>query len=157
MKKIILAACLATSMLASGQNEKVAQGKYSPDWDSLSQWECPEWFKDAKFGIWAHWGPQCHAEDGDWYARGMYLKGDGNYKWNCEHFGTPKDYGLNEHCRDWKAENWNPEQLIALYKSVGARYFFTLGQHHDNFDLWDSPYQEWNSVNMVPKRDIVKE
>ena len=55
-----------------------------------------------------------------------------------------------------EAENWNPDELVELYKSVGAKYFFTLGQHHDNFDLWDSPYQEWNSVNLGPKKDIIK-
>ena len=57
---------------AQNPNVKVETGKYNPDWESLKQWECPEWFKDAKFGIWAHWGPQCEAEAGDWYARHMY-------------------------------------------------------------------------------------
>ncbi len=135
----------------------VAQGRYQATWESLAQWECPEWFKDAKFGIWAHWGPQCQAEAGDWYARFMYYPGSGQYKFHVDHFGDPKAYGLKELIRDWKAERWNPEELVALYKSVGARYFFTLGQHHDNFDLWRSPYQEWNSVNLGPKRDIVGE
>jgi alpha-L-fucosidase len=135
----------------------VAQGPYSASWESLSGWECPEWFKDAKFGIWAHWGPQCQAEDGDWYGRFMYYEGSGQFKYHVSHYGNPSEYGLKELIRDWKAEKWNPEELVALYKSVGARYFFTLGQHHDNFDLWDSPYQEWNSVNLGPKRDIVGE
>jgi len=135
----------------------VEQGKYEASWESLSQWECPEWFKDVKFGIWAHWGPQCQAEAGDWYARFMYYAGSGQYNYHVQHYGNPKDYGLKELIRDWKAEAWNPEELVALYKSVGARYFFTLGQHHDNFDLWNSPYQEWNSVNLGPKRDIVGE
>ena len=70
-----------------------------------------------------------------------------------QHFGHPSEFGLKELCNDWKAQNWDPEKLINLYKSVGARYFMALGNHHDNFDLWDSPYQEWNSVNMGPKRD----
>lgn len=135
----------------------IEQGNYEANWESLAQWECPEWFKDAKFGIWAHWGPQCQAEDGDWYARFMYYSGTGQYNWHVSHFGNPKDYGLKELIRDWKATAWNPEELVELYKSVGARYFFTLGQHHDNFDLWNSPYQEWNSVNLGPKRDIVGE
>ena len=87
----------------------------------------------------------------------MYYDASNQYKFHVEHFGNPKDYGLKELIRDWKAEQWNPEELVALYKSVGAHYFFTLGQHHDNFDLWNSPYQEWNSVNLGPKRDIVGE
>ena len=135
---------------------EVQTGQFTPDWESLSNWECPEWFKDAKFGIWAHWGPQCNAEAGDWYARGIYEKGSGAYNWHTSHYGDPAEYGLKDLCNDWKAENWNPEELINLYKSVGARFFMTLGNHHDNFDLWDSPYQEWNSVNIGPRKDIVK-
>lgn len=135
---------------------EIKSGAFSNNWQSLSGWECPEWFKDAKFGIWAHWGPQCQAEDGDWYARFMYYQGSGQYNWHVSHFGNPSEYGLKELCRDWTATEWNPKELVSLYKSVGARYFMTLGNHHDNFDLWDSPYQEWNSVNIGPKKDIVK-
>ena len=138
-------------------NVPVAEGPYTPDWESLSGWECPEWFMNAKFGIWAHWGPQCQAMGGDWYARHMYYDGSWQNNWHREHFGTPGEYGFKEVIRDWKAERWQPDSLIALYKSVGARYFMTLGNHHDNFDLWDSPYQEWNSVNLGPRRDIVGE
>ncbi|MGI6219705.1 MAG: alpha-L-fucosidase [Bacteroidaceae bacterium] len=141
---------------AYAQNVEIEGGSYSPDWESLNNWECPEWFKNAKFGIWAHWGPQCEAEDGDWYARHMYYENSDQYKWHVEHFGDPDTFGLKDLCNAWKAENWNPDSLVRLYKEAGARYFFTLGQHHDNFDLWDSPYQEWNSVNVGPKRDIVK-
>lgn len=139
------------------ENVAVAKGQFSPEWESLKQWECPEWFKDAKFGIWAHWGPQCQAEAGDWYARHMYADGHWQNKFHVEHFGNPAEYGLKELCRDWKADRWDPEALVSLYKSVGARYFFTLGQHHDNFDLWNSPYQPWNSVNVGPMCDIVGE
>ena len=159
MKKIfLLTALLAAGMTASAQttNVEVETGVYAPDWNSLSAWECPEWFKDAKFGIWAHWGPQCHAEAGDWYARFMYYQGSGAYNWHVSHFGNPKDFGLKDLCNDWKAQNWNPEELVNLYKSVGARYFMALGNHHDNFDLWDSPYQEWNSVRVGPKKDLIK-
>ena len=149
--------CLCLMAQKPVANVEIAQGMYDANWESLSAWECPEWFKDAKFGIWAHWGPQCQAEAGDWYGRSMYYEGSRQYKHHLEHYGNPKDYGLKELIRDWKAEQWNPDELVALYKSVGARYFFTLGQHHDNFDLWNSPYQEWNPVNMGPKRDIVGE
>ena len=157
-KRNLLAALALVSLSVSAQqsNVEVQTGSYAPEWKSLSQWECPEWFMDAKFGIWAHWGPQCHAEAGDWYARFMYYMGSGQQNWHWDHFGDPAEFGLKELCNDWKAQNWNPEQLINLYKSVGARYFMALGNHHDNFDLWNSPYQEWNSVNMGPKRDLLK-
>lgn len=157
MRTRILSLALMSGLLAASENMQIETGSFSPTWEGLSGWQCPEWFKDAKFGIWAHWGPQCQAEAGDWYGRGMYQTGSSQNVYHTERFGTPAKYGLKELCRDWKAEKWDPEKLIELYKGVGARYFFTLGQHHDNFDLWDSPYQQWNSVNVGPHRDIVKE
>ena len=154
----ILSMLLAAGLTVHAQNAdvEVQTGSFTPDWESLSGWQCPEWFKDAKFGIWAHWGPQCQAEDGDWYARFMYYEGSGQYNWHVSHFGNPNTFGLKDLCNAWKAQNWNPAQLVSLYKSVGARYFMALGNHHDNFDLWNSPYQEWNSVNVGPKKDLVK-
>ena len=158
MKNIFTLLFVACGLTATAQTSdvEVQTGAYEPAWKSLEAWECPEWFKDAKFGIWAHWGPQCQAEDGDWYARFMYYEGSSQYNWHVSHFGNPSQYGLKELCRDWKADQWNPEELVTLYKSVGARYFMALGNHHDNFDMWDSPYQEWNTVNIGPKRDIIK-
>ena len=158
MKKMITLLLAAFAWTASAQTSdvEIKTGTYQADWGSLSAWECPEWFKDAKFGIWAHWGPQCQAEDGDWYARFMYYEGSGQYNWHVSHFGNPKDFGLKELCNAWKADQWNPQELVSLYKSVGARYFMALGNHHDNFDNWNSPYQEWNSVNVGPKKDLIK-
>ncbi len=151
-------AVLAAMMTSCAQkNVPVETGDFAPEWESLEAWECPEWFKDAKFGIWAHWGPQCEAETGDWYARHIYYEGHWQQNAHIQKYGNPKDFGVKDLCNEWKAENWDPDYLVSLYKSVGAKYFFTLGQHHDNFDLWDSEYQEWNSANIGPKRDIVKE
>lgn len=159
LRGAVVAALTTATITLSAQlpDRAVTTGPYTADWESLSEWECPEWFKDAKFGIWAHWGPQCQAESGDWYGRGMYFDGHWQNRFHKEHFGDPAEFGLKDLCNAWKAENWDPEKLVALYKSVGARYFFTLGQHHDNLDLWDSPYQEWNSVNVGPHKDIVKD
>src|SRR4051794_1274272 len=69
----------------SAEAEPMQSGKFAPDWDSLKQYEVPDWFRDAKFGIWAHWGPQCQPEHGDWYARSMYEEGSGDYKFHVEH------------------------------------------------------------------------
>lgn len=158
---VILCAASLTTMAEDAEKAQlddiaIERGPFEPKWQSLSAWECPEWFKDAKFGIWAHWGPQCQAEAGDWYGRGMYEPDSRQNKWHTANFGNPSEFGMKDLCGAWKAENWNPDELVALYKSVGARYFFTLGQHHDNFDLWNSPYQPWNSVNIGPKKDIVR-
>ena len=154
----LMALAISTAPIAVAQKAdmELTSGAYSADWQSLSAWECPEWFKDAKFGIWAHWGPQCEAEYGDWYARSIYYPGSGQNKYHVEHYGDPAEFGVKDLCNAWKAENWNPKELVNLYKSVGAKYFMALANHHDNFDLWESPYQEWNSVNIGPKRDLIK-
>ncbi len=136
-------------------NEPVAAGKFKPTWESLQQYKSPEWFSNAKFGIWAHWGPQCQPGQGDWYAKSMYNEGSNQYKWNVEHYGHPSKAGFKEVINDWKAQNWDPEKLVALYKRAGAQYFFAMANHHDNLDMWNSKYQEWNTLRVGPKKDIV--
>ncbi len=133
----------------------VAPGPFQPSWGSLSQYQVPEWYRDAKFGIWAHWGPQCEPEHGDWYARQMYQEGNSDYKFHVEHYGHPSKFGFKDVIHQWKAENWDPQKLLALYKRAGAQYFFALANHHDNFDNFDSQYQPWNSMNMGPKKDLI--
>jgi alpha-L-fucosidase len=142
-------------LIVSTASEPVAPGKFQPTWESLRQNQVPEWFRDAKFGIWAHWGPQCEAEDGDWYARNMYFQGKPQYNYQVAHFGHPSTVGFKDVIHQWKAENWDPEKLVELYKRAGAQYFFALADHHDNFDLWDSKYQPWNSVKIGPQKDII--
>ena len=141
----------------SEAQEPMATGKFSPTWESLSEYDAPEWFRDAKFGIWAHWGPQCVEGSGDWMARSMYQEGSDAYKYHVENYGHPSEVGFKDILPLFKAENWNPDSLVAFYKSVGAKYFMVLGNHHDNFDLWDSQYQPWNSKNIGPKRDVMDE
>ncbi len=134
----------------------VAPGPFKPTWESLAQnYACPEWFRDAKFGIWAHWTAQCVPEQGDWYARNMYLEGHAQYKYHLEHYGHPSKFGFMELDNLWKAEKWEPEKLMDLYVRAGAKYFVALANHHDNFDAYDSKYHAWNSVNVGPKKDIV--
>lgn len=135
--------------------EPMAKGPYEASVESLSAYECPEWFRDAKFGIWAHWGPQCQPEDGDWYARKMYIPGDQAYKYQIDTKGHPSEYGFKDWLPDWKADKWEPDSLVKLYKETGARYFMALANHHDNVDLYNSRYQEWNTVNVGPHKDII--
>ena len=137
------------------ENEKMAEGQYQPQWESLKKHKTPEWFRDAKFGIWAHWGPQCVEGSGDWMAREMYIEGSHAYKYHVEHYGHPSEFGFKDILPLFKAEKWDPDKLVERYKRLGAQYFFVLGNHHDNFDLWDSKYQEWNAVNMGPKKDLI--
>ncbi len=133
----------------------MADGPFQPDWRSFRQYDCPAWFRDAKFGIWAHWSPQCQPEQGDWYAYHMYKQGSRYYNYHLEHYGHPSRFGYKDVCNLWKAEKWDPEKMIQLYQRAGARYFVALANHHCNFDCWDSAFQPWNSVNIGPKKDIV--
>lgn len=123
--------------------------------ESLAGYVIPEWFRDAKFGIWSHWGPQSAVEAGDWYARNMYMEGSDQYNYHVETYGHPSRFGFKDTIPAWKAERWQPDELMRLYKQAGAKYFFSMGVHHDNFDLWNSKHQLWNSVKMGPKKDIV--
>jgi alpha-L-fucosidase len=134
---------------------RVQPGPYEASFESLRQFRCPDWFRDAKFGIWAHWSAQCVPEQGDWYARRMYTQGDPAYDYHVKTYGHPSKFGFIEIDKLWKAERWEPEKLMALYKRAGAKYFFALANHHDNFDAYDSKHHAWNSVNVGPKKDIV--
>jgi len=143
------------AVIVSTTNEPMTPGKFQPTWNSLRQYQCPDWFRNAKFGIWACFGPQNVPEDGDWYARNMYAEGSAQNRFHVEHYGPPSQFGFKDVIHVWKAENFDAEKLVALYKKVGAQYFFVMANHHDNFDLYDSKYQPWNSVKIGPHKDIV--
>ena len=148
---LFITACSAADQLEL----PIADGPFKPSWQSLQQYQTPEWFKNAKFGIWAHWGPQCQPEDGDWYAQRMYLPGHRNYQNHLNRYGHPSEVGFKDIIPLWKAENFNPDKLLALYKKAGAQYFVAMANHHDNFDNWNSKYQSWNSVALGPKQDLI--
>ena len=134
----------------------VAAGFYSADWKAISRiYTVPEWWRDAKFGAWSHWDPQSMPEQGDWYARGMYMQGSAQYNYHLSHFGHPSEYGYKDICNNWVIDQWDPNELMDLYVKMGTRYFMAMGVHHDNFDCYDSKYQPWNSVRVGPKVDIV--
>lgn len=159
MKKLLLAVLHISLLLTFKAQCQTIESKtvlkFESTWQSLAQYKAPEWFRDAKFGIWAHWGPQCQPEQGDWYARAMYMQGSDQYKWHVLHYGHPSKVGFKDVINDWKAERWDPEKLVTLYKRAGAQYFFAMANHHDNLDLWNSKHQSWNSVRVGPKKDIV--
>ncbi len=139
----------------SEENYSIEKGPFKPDWQSLRNFECPEWFKNAKFGIWSHWGPQAVPMYGDWYARHMYIEGHDQYRYHWRKYGHPSKFGYKDIVKLWKAENFKPEKLMELFVEAGAQYFIAQAVHHDNFDNWDSKYNEWNALNIGPKKDIV--
>src|SRR2546421_7752552 len=123
------AAATAAAQAANASTEPIAAGKFKPTWESLSQYVTPEWFRDAKFGIWAHWGPQCQPEMGDWYARLLYQsESKGKHpnlipQFHNARYGPPSQFGFKDVIETWHAERWDPEKLMALYKRAGAQYF----------------------------------
>jgi alpha-L-fucosidase len=133
-----------------------APGPVQPNWPSLvDHYRYPDWFRDAKLGLWAHWGPQSVPEQGDWYGRFMYMQGHPDYEHHLKTYGHPSKTGFIDIQHRWHAERWDPDALIAKYVKAGAKYFVSLACHHDNLDCFDSRYQKWNSLNVGPKRDIV--
>jgi alpha-L-fucosidase len=154
---VTLASGLLFQAGAADLSLPIAPGPFQPTMESLTNYHCPEWFRDAKFGMWAHWGPQAVPMDGDWYARQLYEQGHPQYQDHLEHYGHPSTNGYKDIIPLWKAEKWDPDRLMALYKRAGARYFVSMGSHHDNFFLWNSKLHRWNAVNMGPHRDVVGE
>ncbi len=133
-------------------------GPYTGTRASLKAYTIPTWFADAKFGIWAHWGPQSAVGDGDWYARNMYREGSPQYEYHRKRFGPQSKVGYKDLVPLFTAAKWDPEALMDLYVQAGAKYFFSMGVHHDNYDLWNSKYQpRWNAVSIGPRRDVVGE
>jgi alpha-L-fucosidase len=160
MKRLLLVAfasllVLVHAAVAQKTNLPVGDGPFKPNDSSLKQYQYPEWFRDAKLGYWAHWGPQAVPRQGDWYARKMYIEGDPDYKYHVAHYGHPSKFGYKDIIPLWKAERWDPERLMKLYKKAGAKYFVSMASHHDNFFLWDSKLHKWNAMNYGPKKDVV--
>jgi alpha-L-fucosidase len=137
----------------------ITPGPYQPTWASIEKNYpgTPSWLREAKFGIWVHFGPQAAGKSGDWYARKLYVPGTPAYQNHLRNYGHPSEVGYKEVLRDWNPVRLNPAALTALYKDAGARYLIIQGVHHDQFDLWDSRYQPWNATRLGPKRDLLGE
>jgi alpha-L-fucosidase len=151
----LAAAGAAGASLGNAQTPSIAPGPFRGNRVSLKSYRAPEWFRDAKFGIWAHWGPQSAPEYGDWYARNMYVEGSRQYKYHVQKYGHPSKFGFKDVIGTWKAEKFDPPHLMSLYKKAGAKYFVSMGVHHDNFDMWNSTLNPWNAARMGPRKDIV--
>jgi alpha-L-fucosidase len=136
----------------------LTKGPFTGSIESLSRYEIPLWFGQAKFGIWSHWGPQSGVEQGDWYARNMYMQGTRQNLYHVANYGPPSRVGYKDLIPSFKGARWDPDHLMGLYQKAGAQYFFTTAVHHDNFDMWNSKHQpRWNAVHTALRRDVVGE
>ena len=135
-----------------------ADGPYKPDWDSLATHGVPEWFRDAKFGIYFHWGVYCVPAFGsEWYPRNMHLKNRGEYKHHVATYGEPTASGYHDFVPQFKAEKFNADEWADLFQKARAQYAGPVAEHHDGFAMWDSAVTPWNAADKGPKRDITGE
>ncbi len=128
---------------------------FEPTWESLKRYECPEWFRDAKFGIFVTWGVFSVPAQGCWYGRRMYEENRPEYRHHVENWGHPSEFGYRDFIPLWKAERFDPDAWLTLFKEAGARYFTPCATFHDGIDLWDSPHG-YNTVKMGPQKNLIK-
>jgi alpha-L-fucosidase len=156
---VLLASCGHTGK-ATGRIESVASPKgtetFQPNWENLAEnYRFPEWFVDAKFGIFIHWGVYAVPAFGsEWYPRNMYRKDSQPYKHHIKTWGAQTEFGYKDFIPMFKAEKFNADEWAELFKESGARYVVPVAEHHDGFAMYDSDLNEWNSVRMGPKKDI---
>jgi alpha-L-fucosidase len=161
MVKVIL--LLTISMSLSGQIADKGDKHYEPTWESLAQHSSPQWYEDAVLGIYFHWGVYSVAEMGEWYAQHMYLeKGDryhsGNIDYHKKTYGDPcTEFGYKDFVPMFKAEKWDPDFWAELFENAGADFAGPVAEHCDGFAMWDSEYDEYNSMDKGPHRDVVGE
>lgn len=136
----------------------IANGEFKDSWQSLCNHKTPEWYSNAKFGIFIHWGiysvPAYHNE---WYSREMYDKTKQSYKHHIKTYGSPKNFGYKDFIPMFKGENFNADNWVNLFKESGAQYVMPVAEHHDGFAMYNTDFNRWNSVNMGPCRDVVGE
>ncbi len=148
--------CLAIVVCFSLFHQTNAQQRFQADWDSLKKYETPDWFRDAKFGIFIHWGVySVPAFESEWYPHEMYKKGSKAYNHHIETYGPHTKFGYKDFIPMFKAEKFSPEQWITLFKKAGARYIVPVAEHHDGFAMYQTALSKWNAAEMGPKKDII--
>jgi alpha-L-fucosidase len=134
------------------------QGPFRPDWESLQKYEVPEWYKDAKFGIFIHWGVySVPAFSNEWYPRNMYEPGFEAYKHHTATYGPQDKFGYKDFVPMFKAEHFDPAAWAELFKKAGAKYVVPVAEHHDGFAMYDSGLSDWTAAKMGPHRDVIGE
>lgn len=168
----LLSSCVNLSKQASSASSTPIMEPYEANWESLTRYEIPEWFQDAKFGIFIHWGPYAVPAFGsEWYPRLMYMdekvwnanfevkseKPSGIYKHHLKTYGHPGEFGYKDFIPMFKGENFDATEWIDLFVKSGAKYVVPVAEHHDAFAMYKSNFTRWNSVDMGPKKDILGE
>lgn len=136
-------------------DEVNADGPFRPDWESLKTYQVPQWYQDAKFGIFIHWGVySVPAFGSEWYPRLMYIPGTPEYQHHLATYGTQDQFGYKDFIPKFKAANYDPEAWAKLFKDSGAKYVVPVFEHHDGFQMYDSALSDWTAVKQGPHRDL---
>ena len=136
----------------------IAQGPYRDDWESLGDFEIPAWYKQAKFGIFIHWGVYTVPAFGnEWYPRNMYIQGSKEYEHHIATYGEHKNFGYKDFIPMFQAEKFNADEWADLFQRSGAKYVMPVAEHHDGFQMYKSAVSRFNAYEMGPKRDLLNE
>lgn len=139
-------------------DEVIERGPYKADWNSLAAYRVPEWFRDAKFGIFIHWGVySVPAFGSEWYSRNMYRQGTKEFEHHRKTYGEHKDFGYKDFIPMFRAENFRAEEWLSLFERAGAKYMVPVAEHHDGFQMYRSEVSKWNAYEMGPRRDVLGE
>jgi alpha-L-fucosidase len=141
-----------------GIQEVIDRGPFENNWDSLGNYEVPKWYRNAKFGIFIHWGVYSVPAFGDeWYPRNMYIQGSKEFEHHIKKYGPHKDFGYKDFIPMFTADKFNPDEWADLFKQSGAKYVVPVAEHHDGFQMYRSDFSRWNVFEMGPKRDVLGE
>ncbi|MGY3053017.1 alpha-L-fucosidase [Pedobacter sp. UYEF25] len=160
---VLVAATITPSFSQKIKQTKTSTEAYQPNWKSLSKHQTPEWFRDAKFGIYTHWGPNTVADENapndwaQWFGMRMYVKSNPVFEYSRKTFGDQNKFGYKDFIPMFKGEKFDAKVWAQLFEDAGAKFAGPVAIHHDNFAMWDSKLTKWNSVQMGPHKDIVGE
>jgi alpha-L-fucosidase len=139
-------------------NQVITSGPFEASWESLKQYSAPQWYMDAKFGIFIHWGIySVPAFGNEWYPRNMYIRGTPEFEHHVKIYGPQDKFGYKDFIPLFKAERYDPAGWAALFTKAGARYVVPVAEHHDGFAMYDCSFSRWTAAKMGPKRDLVGE
>ncbi|MBC7812691.1 MAG: alpha-L-fucosidase, partial [Burkholderiales bacterium] len=134
------------------------QGPFEATWESLKQYQVPDWYQDGKFGIFIHWGIySVPAFGNEWYARNMYREGSPEFEHHVKTYGPQSQFGYKDFIPQFTGENFDADQWVQLFKEAGARFVVPVAEHHDGFAMYDSALSDWTAAKLGPRRDIIGE
>ena len=139
-------------------DQVIAAGHFKDTWGSLAKYQVPQWYKEAKFGIFIHWGVySVPAFGSEWYSRNMYIQGSPEYEHHIKTYGPQKEFGYKDFIPMFRAEKFDPKVWADLFADAGAKYVVPVAEHHDGFQMYQSEISHWNAYEMGPKRNVLGE